>query len=124
MDDMEDAEEDDVGASSKSDSSGRKVAKLQRRITSVSPVYCVGMAGSSRLIRWQISSERDRLRDQRDTFTNQFEELSKQRSTEVESLFERFKEKSGIHAKGQCSIPSITYGTKTTTMLMVECSTK
>ena len=47
-----------------------------------------------------MALERDRLKTQRDTFSKQFEELSKTRSTDVEGVFEKYKEKAGLQAKG------------------------
>ncbi len=51
-----------------------------------------------------MTAERDRLRIQRDTFTKQFEELSKTRSTDIEGVFEKYKEKAGLQAKGKSGI--------------------
>ncbi|WWD21190.1 hypothetical protein CI109_105674 [Kwoniella shandongensis] len=51
-----------------------------------------------------MTAERDRLRTQRDTFSKQFEELSKTRSTDVEGLFEKYKQKAEIQAKAQNDI--------------------
>jgi len=48
-----------------------------------------------------MTGERDKLRGQRDGFAKQFEELSKNRSTAVETLFEKYKGKASIQAKGE-----------------------
>ena len=48
-----------------------------------------------------MTLERDRMRTQRDTFSKQFEELSKTRSTDVEGVLEKYKEKAGTHANGK-----------------------
>ncbi|CAD6574243.1 MAG: hypothetical protein TREMPRED_001069 [Tremellales sp. Tagirdzhanova-0007] len=51
-----------------------------------------------------MTLERDRMRTQRDTFSKQFEELSKTRSTDVEGVLEKYKEKAGTHANAQNDI--------------------
>lgn len=48
-----------------------------------------------------MTSERDRLRKERDTFAKQFEELSRLRNTASESLYDRYKEKATLQAKGK-----------------------
>jgi len=48
-----------------------------------------------------MTAERDRYREQRNTYSKQFEELSKTRSTEVESLLERYKENAVVQSKGK-----------------------
>ncbi|WVF65371.1 hypothetical protein IAT40_000098 [Kwoniella sp. CBS 6097] len=50
-----------------------------------------------------IAAERDRLRTQRDTFSKQFEELTKTRS-EGEGLYEKYKSKAELQAKAQNDI--------------------
>ncbi|KAK4689382.1 hypothetical protein P7C73_g745, partial [Tremellales sp. Uapishka_1] len=65
----------------------RQIAELQRKLST-------------------ITSERDRLKNQRETFAKQFEELSKLRTTDTEALFERYKEKSALQAKAQVDIIS------------------
>ncbi|KAK1922717.1 hypothetical protein DB88DRAFT_496076 [Papiliotrema laurentii] len=66
---------------------GRRAADLERRLQA-------------------LTAERDRLRSQRDEFGRQFEELSKTRNTEVEALFEKYKEKAAVQAKAQNDIIS------------------
>ncbi|ODN76847.1 hypothetical protein L202_05441 [Cryptococcus amylolentus CBS 6039] len=51
-----------------------------------------------------VSAERDRLRSQKDTFAKQFEELSRLRSTEAESLLEKYKEKVKIQTDAQSKV--------------------
>ncbi|WVN87828.1 uncharacterized protein L203_103023 [Cryptococcus depauperatus CBS 7841] len=51
-----------------------------------------------------MTAERDRLITQRDTFSKQFEELSRLRSSEAEGLLEKYKQKAELHAKTQNDI--------------------
>jgi hypothetical protein len=48
-----------------------------------------------------MTAERDRLRSQRDGFSKQFEELSKLRTTDMESVFDKYKEKTALQAKSE-----------------------
>ncbi|WWD06937.1 hypothetical protein V865_005034 [Kwoniella europaea PYCC6329] len=50
-----------------------------------------------------VTAERDRYRTQRDTYSSQFEELTKSR-TEGEGLFEKYKQKADLQAKAQNDI--------------------
>ncbi|WVQ74468.1 hypothetical protein IAR50_004069 [Cryptococcus sp. DSM 104548] len=50
------------------------------------------------------NAESTRLRTQRDTFAKQFEELSKLRSTDAESLLEKYKQKVEIQTKAQSDV--------------------
>ncbi|WVW79550.1 hypothetical protein I302_101519 [Kwoniella bestiolae CBS 10118] len=50
-----------------------------------------------------VTSERDRYRSQRDTYSSQFEELTKSR-TDEEGLFEKYKQKADLQAKAQNDI--------------------
>ncbi|WVQ93044.1 hypothetical protein IAU59_000108 [Kwoniella sp. CBS 9459] len=50
-----------------------------------------------------LATERDRLRSQRDTYSKQFEELTKTRS-EGEGLYEKYKSKAELQAKAQNDI--------------------
>ena len=69
------------------------VTELRRRLDSVGGCCKVCADG-------QITAERDRLRTQRDAITRQFEDLSKVRTTEQEKVYERYKEKANLKAKG------------------------
>ena len=48
-----------------------------------------------------MTAERDRLRAQRETISKQFEELSKLRKSEAETLFEKYKEKAAVQVQGE-----------------------
>ncbi|GFZ47185.1 hypothetical protein JCM24511_04928 [Saitozyma sp. JCM 24511] len=65
--------------------SGRSASELKRKLTA-------------------MTAERDRLRSQRDGFSKQFEELSKLRTTDMESVFDKYKEKTALQAKTQTDL--------------------
>ncbi|ORX39279.1 hypothetical protein BD324DRAFT_619116 [Kockovaella imperatae] len=65
----------------------KRVAELQRRLTA-------------------MTAERDRMKTQHGTMSKQFEELSKIRKTEAESVFEKYKEKAAIQSQAQNDIIS------------------
>jgi len=48
----------------------------------------------------QLTSENDRLRKQRDTFSKQFDELSRIRNTDSEKLFDKYKQNVEVQTKG------------------------
>jgi hypothetical protein len=52
----------------------------------------------------QITTERDKLRTQRDQYAKQFDELSNLRGSESEKLFTALKEKSDMRAKSASSV--------------------
>ena len=52
-----------------------------------------------------MTSENDRLRKQRDTYSKQFDELSRIRNTDSEKLFDKFKQNVEVQTKGQLSPP-------------------
>ena len=49
----------------------------------------------------QLTSENDRLRKQRDTYSKQFDELSRIRNTDSEKLFDKYKQNVEVQTKGQ-----------------------
>lgn len=54
-----------------------------------------------------MTAERDRAIRERDTFAKQFEDLSRLRSTEAETLLTKFKEQAAAVAKGRCILEAI-----------------
>ena len=48
-----------------------------------------------------MTAERDRVKAQRDSFSQQFETLSKKRTTETEALFEKYKAKVAVAQQGR-----------------------
>lgn len=48
-----------------------------------------------------MTSENDRLREQRDAFSKQFDELSRIRNTDSEKLFDKFKQNVDVQTKGK-----------------------
>ncbi len=79
----------------------RRYGDWQRRLTAVRLHYLFIRKNGLLMMYHQMTAERDRLRTQRDAFTKQFEELSKTRSTDIEGVFEKYKEKAGLQAKGK-----------------------
>lgn len=52
-----------------------------------------------------MTSENDRLRKQRDTYSKQFDELSRIRNTDSEKLFDKYKLNVEIQTKGKLPSP-------------------
>jgi hypothetical protein len=48
-----------------------------------------------------LTSENERLRKQRDTYSKQFDELSRIRNTDSEKLFDKYKQNVEVQTKGQ-----------------------
>lgn len=48
-----------------------------------------------------MTAERDRCKALNDDLAKQFEQLSKLRGTDVESVFEKYKERADMRAKGE-----------------------
>jgi hypothetical protein len=53
----------------------------------------------------KLASENDRLRKQRDTYSKQFDELSRIRNTDSEKLFDKYKQNVEVQTKGQLLPP-------------------
>ncbi|KAK8844149.1 hypothetical protein IAR55_006943 [Kwoniella newhampshirensis] len=100
-------EEDSFGGYSGEEDGLKKSSKPASKIGSAKPLQPSDDDVSVTELRRRLSAmtvERDRLRTQRDAFSKQFEDLSKTRSTDVEGLFEKYKQKADMQAKAQNDI--------------------
>ncbi|OCF56279.1 hypothetical protein L486_06220 [Kwoniella mangroviensis CBS 10435] len=99
---------DDIGGVSEEDDRPRKSKPVAKPQT---PKPLQSINGDEDDIKEQelkrklamVTAERDRFRTQRDTYSSQFEELTKSR-TEGEGLFEKYKQKADLQAKAQNDI--------------------
>ncbi|WRT69248.1 uncharacterized protein IL334_006232 [Kwoniella shivajii] len=102
---------DDLGGSSADEDIPRKSSKPLSKVSSSSKALqsLNGEEDDSRSLSdlrkklAVVTSERDRYRTQRDTFSSQFEELTKTRS-DSEGLFEKYKQKVDLQSKAQNDI--------------------
>jgi hypothetical protein len=76
-----------------------KGSDLQRRLATVCPAHYQRL---NPLTGRKVTAERDRYREQRNTYSKQFDDLSKMRNTDVETLFEKHKEVTNVQSKGVC----------------------
>ncbi|WVQ63719.1 uncharacterized protein L199_001872 [Kwoniella botswanensis] len=103
--DMEEAG-DEIGGVSEEDDVPRKAKPVAKSQTSKPLQPANGDEDDIKELRRKlaaVTSERDRYRTQRDTYSSQFEELTKSR-TEGEGLFEKYKQKADLQAKAQNDI--------------------